>query len=301
MPVGFHTSIQGGISRAIDRAVGFGCDTVQIFLKNPRTWQKTPISRKEIESFKKKRKDAGIEPVSAHASYLVNLSSPSDDMFRRSVDLFMYEIDLAGCIGVDYLVVHLGSPGTKGKDFAFGRILEALKGVRRCAEEAGIEILLENTAGEGFTFGSDLSDMGRLLEAIDGTMKVGFCFDTCHGFGAGYPMRTAGEVEGLVRTIKRYIGLKRLKLIHLNDSKGDLSSHIDRHEHIGCGKIGYRGMRAILNHPLLRDLPFILETPGMGGGYDIRNIRVVRRLMGEKRDSSCSSFFQSPASKRETA
>ena len=286
MPLGVHTSIEGGIYKAVQRAAELGCDTMQLFGRNPRGWRFRPVKREDIRRFKAERRKAGIAPVSLHASYLINLCSPDDALFKRSLGLFKKELSLARSLGADFFVTHLGSPLKRGKDFAFRRVLEALEDVRVFMPGLDVEILLENTSGSGSSFGSSLSDIGRIIEVMKGRgLGVGLCFDTCHGFAAGYPMSTPCEVNGLVRTIKRDAGLENLRLIHLNDSKGAPGSRLDRHEHIGEGFIGIEGLRAIVNHPDLSMVPFILETPKRSVADDRRNLEVVRRMMA---DRSCA-------------
>ncbi len=280
MPLGVHTSIAGGISNSIDRIEDLGCDAMQIFSRNPRSWTLRPIPRNEIDLFRAKRRKAAIWPVAVHTTYLINLCSSDPAIFDRSVSLFKAEIGTAEDLGADYLVTHLGSPLGMGADFALERIGRALKEV--CESNLGKKamILLENTSGSGFGFGSSLKDVGRIMDnaALLG-LEIGFCFDTCHAFAAGYRMSSESEVAALLETVDREAGLKRLKLIHLNDSKGGLNSKLDRHEHIGEGKIGLDGFKALIANPVIRRTPLILETPKKSEKDDPRNLRTVRKIM----------------------
>ncbi len=280
MPLGVHTSIAGGISNSIDRIEDLGCDAMQIFSRNPRSWTLRPIPRNEIDLFRAKRRKAAIWPVAVHTTYLINLCSSDPAIFDRSVSLFKAEIGTAEDLGADDLVTHLGSPLGMGADFALERIGRALKEV--CESNLGKKamILLENTSGSGFGFGSSLKDVGRIMDnaALLG-LEIGFCFDTCHAFAAGYRMSSESEVAALLETVDREAGLKRLKLIHLNDSKGGLNSKLDRHEHIGEGKIGLDGFKALIANPVIRRTPLILETPKKSEKDDPRNLRTVRKIM----------------------
>lgn len=283
MPLGVHTSIAGGISNSIDRIEDLGCDAMQIFARNPRSWSSRPIPKNEVDLFKAKRRKAGIWPVAIHTTYLINLCAPDTANFDRSVALFKAELSTAEELGADYLVTHLGSPFDMGADFALKRIGSALKEARESGLGRKTMILLENTAGSGYGFGSDLKDVGRIMDnaALSG-LDTGFCLDTCHAFAAGYPMSSPSEVAELMKTVDREAGLKRLKLIHLNDSKGGLNSKLDRHQHIGEGKIGLPGFKALLGSPGVRQVPMILETPKKSEKDDSRNLRIVRRILGAR-------------------
>lgn len=277
MPVGVHVSIGGGICRAIERARELECETVQFFGHNPRGWRVAPIPQGEVEGFKAGRKGMGLEPAIIHASYLINLASPEESIFKRSVELFVKELEIGEMLEVDFVVVHPGS--TRGRDSRYGirRVREAISLVCKKKPELRTGILLENTSGCGYTLGSQL---GELKEIIDGfnNRDIGICFDTCHGYAAGYPMETVSDVNRLVGTIDAEVGLQYLALMHLNDSKGSLGSRIDRHQHIGYGKIGLGGFRALLNHSSLKDIPMILETPKKSARDDLNNLNVIRKL-----------------------
>lgn len=284
MPLGVHTSIAGGLRRSVERAVSLGCDAMQIFGRNPRAWAWSPVPEADAALFREKREEALLWPVAIHTTYLINLCAPDDVNFDKSVFLFKKELGTAERLGADYLVTHLGSPGEMGGDFALKRILAALKDT--AAEGLGkkTRVLLENTAGGGARIGSSLPDIGRIIEGASAFgLKTGLCYDTCHGFAAGYDIRTPGDIESLIKAIDKEIGLKNLRLIHLNDSKGFLDSHLDRHEHIGKGKIGLEGFSLLLNHPKLAKVPLILETPKKTEGDDPMNLSTVKKLKGEAR------------------
>lgn len=280
MPLGVHTSIAGHISYSIRRALKLGCETMQIFSHSPRGWRVKPFTQKDIKEFRVSLKESGISPLIVHTSYLINLASPEERIYKRSIRLFLQEIKRALELGADLIVTHLGS--TKGKRPGFGvkRVVEAFTRIL-AYYKGGIGILLENTSGSGWAFGWRLEDIGKVIKAVGVGSGVGFCFDTCHGVAAGYPLGKAGDIDRLVERIDRDIGLEFLRLIHLNDSVGGVNSRLDRHQHIGKGSIGIEGFRVIVNHPLLKGLPMVLETPKRSDRDDIRNMRVVRGLIGE--------------------
>lgn len=282
MPLGVHTSIAGGLSKSVERAVSLGCDAMQIFGRNPRAWAWSPVSEADAALFREKREEALLWPVAIHTTYLINLSSPDDALFGKSVFLFKKEIETAERLGADYLVTHLGSPGDMGRDFALRRILSALKETASAGLGKKTRVLLENTAGGGSGFGSMLPEIGRIIEGagVFG-LQAGLCYDTCHGFAAGYDMRTREDVESLVKDINKETGFKNLKLMHLNDSKGELNSRLDRHEHIGKGRIGIDGFSLLLNHPKLLKTPLILETPKKTEGDDPMNLATIKKIKGE--------------------
>ena len=292
MPIGFHLSIAGGLQKAVKRAEILGCDAMQIFCRNPRSWKTGPVGphdgdsnddgNGDIKAFAVRRKEAALYPVVVHTSYLINLSSPDAALFKRSLKLFTFELELAGMLGVDYLVTHPGSHGAAGIDFAVDRVAGAIKEARKKTPRSKTGILIENTAGGGTQTGGDLEVIGRILEKTK-TLKTGLCFDTCHGFVAGYPLKTAGEAASLVKTIDGAVGLKDLKLIHLNDSKGKFNSRLDRHEHIGKGYIGSTGIKAFITNRDIKAVPLILETPKDDDTSDSKNLRTVRRMQGAKR------------------
>lgn len=253
---------------------------MQIFSRNPRAWRIKPVDVVEVELFRKERRRAAIGPVVVHTSYLINLSSPDDDLFKRSLALFKHELRAAELIGADYLVTHLGSHRGAGTDKAFERIRQALNEVKETGLGMSTTVLAENSAGGGHSFGSSLKEIGSVIERARSIgLKMGLCFDTCHAFASGYAMRTAGEARALVRTIEREAGMERLRLIHLNDSKGALGSGVDRHESIGRGKIGRAGLAAFLMSKGISSLPVIMETPRKDKRDDLRNLKVVRAII----------------------
>lgn len=283
-PLGVHLSIAGGISLAIPRALELGINAFQCFGGNPRGWKQKPLSEDEAARFRELRSKADIWPIVIHTSYLINLSSPDEELFEKSVKLFALEIERAQKLGVDYLVTHLGSARGEGPDFATHRaasgLLKAIKEAK-AGKALGVEILFENTAGTGTTTGSDIAQIGAIREELQEKLKgvkTGLCFDTCHGFAAGYPFGTKKEAAALVKIIEKAVGLENLKVIHLNDSKGGFNSRRDRHEHIGKGEI--KSFDAFLNHKSIKGIPLILETPKEGEADDVKNLGTVRKIIG---------------------
>jgi len=279
LKLGLHVSISGSIDRAVDRAVEKGCNTFQIFTRNPRGWRSRDLTREEVEAFIEKVKKFKIEPVFGHMPYLPNLASPKDETYSRSVESLITELRRCVELEIPYLVTHLGSHLGAGMEIGFERIIKAVN--RGLSEvEENVMLLLENTAGTKNSIGGSFEDIRYIIERVDYPERVGVCFDTCHGFAAGYDLRTMESVESTIKMLDEVIGFERLKLVHLNDSKGGLNSRIDRHEHIGMGMIGEEGFRNILKSRL-GQLPLILETPIDKRRSDVENLQKVRELAGE--------------------
>lgn len=276
MKLGLHLSIMGSIDRAVDRAVERRCNTLQMFSRNPRGWRSKSLGLSEVESFRAKLKESGVWPVFIHTPYLLNLASPKVDVYRKSVEALKDELRRAAELGVPFVVTHLGSHLGYGKIRGFRRIVDAVND-SFSAGENDVVLLLENTAGTRNSTGSSFEDIEYIASRIEDRGRVGVCFDTCHAFAAGYDLVSRGAVEHTLRRFDEVIGLEELKLVHLNDSKGGLGSRIDRHEHIGMGKIGERGFRNILKSRL-GQLPLILETPIDKRRSDVENLRKVREL-----------------------
>ena len=274
--LGLHLSIAGSIDRVVDRAVERGCDTLQMFSRNPRGWRSKKLGFREVESFRKKLKQSGIWPVIIHTPYLLNLASPKEDVYRKSVEALGDELRRAGELGVPYVVTHLGSHLGHGKKEGFKRIIASVNNSFSEVDNK-VVLLLENTAGTRNSTGSSFEDIEYIASRIKDRERIGVCLDTAHAFAAGYDLVSRGAVEHTLQRFDETIGLKELKLVHLNDSKEGLGSRLDRHEHIGLGKIGERGFRNILKSPLGR-LPLILETPVDERRNDVENLRVVREL-----------------------
>src|SRR6056297_2310003 len=263
MILGAHMSIAGGVDRALDRAHELNINGLQIFSQNVRSWKTRELDQEEIRKFKQKREEYGIDYVVIHTSYLLNLASPKDELWSKSKDGLLEEIERADALGISAINTHIGSHTGSGLENGLNRLVTALRDITETEEfnNSTVTILLENTAGAGSTLGSDFSELGQVLDQIDYPDRFGVCVDTCHGFAAGYDLSTKYGVQCTLESFDEHVGTDNLKLVHLNDSKGELGSNKDRHNHIGRGKIGEEGFKAIINHPDVRDLPFILETP----------------------------------------
>jgi deoxyribonuclease-4 len=277
MKIGLHLSIAGSIDKAIDRAVERKCDTFQLFTRNPRGWKFKPLENKKVEQFLIKLEDSQIHPVFSHMPYLPNLASPNRSVYQKSLEALIAELDRAGRLGIPFVVTHLGSHTGAGKGIGLRQITHACNHALPTIQN-NVQLLLENTAGTKNSMGGTFEDIREIIEGIDQQNYVGICYDTCHGFSAGYDSRTPEKLDAVLRQLDAVIGLKRLKLIHLNDSKGKLGSHLDRHEHIGLGYIGNKGFRTILHNEIIRKVPLILETPIDERRNDEQNLRRVRQL-----------------------
>ncbi|VVB70512.1 endonuclease 4 [uncultured archaeon] len=276
--LGVHISVAGGVERAVDRALEKGCDAFQIFTSNPRGWRTKPLTEEASQSFASHLKESGLFPVVDHMPYLPNLASPEEDVYLKSVQALATEVLRCRMLGIPYLVTHLGSHKGSGVEEGRSRIVRALQTALEAASGT-VTILLENSAGTRNSMGSSFEDISAIIKSreLDGG-HLGVCLDTCHLHAAGYDLRTPANLKDTMNRFAGCIDIERLKLIHLNDCRGTLGSGRDRHEHLGLGHIGEEGLRAVLNHPVCRDLPMILETPEDLRRDDIGNLDVARRL-----------------------
>lgn len=286
MKLGVHVSIAGHIYEAVDRAAEMGCNTFQIFSRNPRGWEALALIPADVEEFKRRRKEEEILPVVVHIPYLINLCSGDDALWKKSLNAYVEDIKRADALGADYFVTHLGSPKEKGRDYGIARfskgMIEAITKVqsRLSGTKPKLMILLENTAGGGDSIGSKFEDIAEIIKNVKTATKVdlGMCLDTAHTFEAGFDDKTKAGLEATLKNIDSTVGLDKIKVIHFNDSMSDMGSHHDRHWHIGKGKIGAEGMKRIVNHPKLRDCAFILETPKDTERADKMNLAAVRKM-----------------------
>jgi deoxyribonuclease-4 len=278
--IGLHTSISGGLPRALDRAWALRCTALQIFSASPRSWSRDQHSLpdEQVRAFRKRRRELGIRPLVVHANYLMNLAASRPDLYAASIRSLHHELLRAQQIEADYLVVHPGSRGDDALEAAIDRVARA---IRRAS--VGIQnpprILLENTAGQGSALGARLEELQWLLQAVPPPV-IGVCLDTAHLFAAGYDLRSPAGLRDCLEEAEQTIGLTRVPVIHLNDSKAGLGSRRDRHEHLGQGQIGVQGLRRTLRHPRLQHCAFLLETPLEQPGDDWRNMRLAWRLAG---------------------
>ncbi len=277
MRLGFHVSISGGFSLAVRRAHELGCTTMQIFSRNPRGWTVKPVDADDAAEFIRLREQLDIGPVFVHTNYLINLASSKPDLYRRSIEHFVIDMERTERLGAEYLVTHLGSASGREPEWMIERVAGALNMAMKLHLPKAT-VLLENTAGERGDVGYTLAQMRKVIGRLDDDKQIGICYDTCHGFAAGYDIRTKNGVDSLAREIDSTVGLQRLKGIHLNDCLREFGSRVDRHWHIGGGTIGEEGFRAFLGHPAFRDVPMIMETPKETEEDDPRNMRTVRSL-----------------------
>ena len=271
-------SIQGSIDLAVDRAQRLGCTTFQIFTTNPRGWKPRILSIAEIEKFTIKKERAGFKTVFSHMPYLPNLASPKIDVYNQSVATLLGEVNRCILLGIPFLVTHLGSHLGNGYRKGLIRVIEALNKAVSLSK-GRVKILLENTAGSVNSVGSKFEQIKQILDEVDGG-EIGVCFDTCHSWAAGYDIKTVKGLNETVKALDETIGLEKVHLIHLNDSTESLGSHIDRHEHIGLGKIGIEGFKNFLKSPLGK-LPLIMETPIDERRSDLENLMIVKKIISE--------------------
>jgi deoxyribonuclease-4 len=276
--VGVHVSIAGSLDLAVDRAKETGCDVFQMFSRNPRGWGYKPLSDHDCDTYQEKIQAAGIIPVD-HMPYLPNLASPKADIYEKSVAALTAELDRCGRLGIPYLVTHLGHHLGDGIAGGRARVISAIN-TALGESDTTVMLLLENTAGEKNSVGSSFEHIRGIMDGIENHTRTGVCFDTCHAFAAGYELRTEKGLADTLSQFEDHIGIRNLKIIHLNDSKGDRGSGLDRHEHIGMGFIGENGFRNLLCHPVLSALPLICETPVDERRDNGGNIAKVRELAG---------------------
>ncbi|MGA8145182.1 MAG: deoxyribonuclease IV [Candidatus Acidiferrales bacterium] len=279
--IGIHTSIAGDIAGSLDIAHGLGANALQIFSASPRMWGHgaSRIAEADAARFRERRRELGLGPVVIHGNYLINLASPDPVLRTRSVQAFHQEAVRALALGADYLVIHPGSGRDGDRSSAVSAIAQSLRQALRGLKLGDLKILLENTAGQGTSLCWQFEEMKAIFDACR-DLDLGVCVDTAHVFAAGYDIRSAEGLERALQLIDRTVGLDRVFVMHVNDSKTALGSRVDRHEHIGKGKIGLEAFERILNHPLLAGRAFILETPIDKPGDDRRNVAALWKLVG---------------------
>lgn len=280
--LGAHMPTAGGLHLAFRHIMSVGGQAVQIFTRNQRQWSAKPVSDEEAGAFAKAWKEFGLPHVFSHASYLINLASPEDDLREKSVAALADELVRCARLGIRRAVLHPGAHKGAGIEAGISRVARGLDAAFERAGEAaaGVGVLLENTAGAGTTIGADPEEIGAIVAAARHQERLGACWDTCHGFAAGHDPRRRETWDAVMDRISASVGLSRLELLHLNDSKTPLGGRVDRHEHIGKGEIGRAGFAVILNDPRLAHLPMTLETPkGKDLAEDRRNLKTLRGLM----------------------
>jgi len=278
MKFGFHISIAGGFSKVLARAKKRECEVIQIFSRNPRVWRNFPIPVKEAKKFGEGLKRESLLPLFVHMPYLPNLASPDDDLYFKSIRCLCEDLERSKVLGASFLILHIGRRINSSEEKAIERFSE---GINKALGEVknSVRLLLENTAGQGTEIGYRFPQIKAIIDLIKEKNRIGLCLDTAHLFEAGYELRTKKGVEGTVNEFDRLVGIDKLFLLHLNDSKTPFASHSDRHWHIGKGYIGLEGFKYLVNHPDLFSLPGIMETPYKREGDDLRNMHIIRSLI----------------------
>lgn len=281
MPLGAHLPTSKGFEAALRQAQELECDCLQIFCKSPRQWNAAPLDANKAASFRAAWQKSGFAPLVSHDSYLINLAAPDDTIRRKSIEAMIDEIERAELLGCHYLVTHCGAHLQKEcpEDGALVGLERLATSLTECLErtpQANVVVCLENTAAQGTCLGGPFWHLGSVLNALS-TPRLGVCFDTCHALAAGHDLKN--DLPGVLADFENQVGLNQIKVVHLNDSKGLLGKHLDRHAHIGEGEIGREAMAKILTHPALKDLPFILETPETETHVHL-NLATVRELRG---------------------
>ncbi len=284
--LGAHQSIAGGYDRAVETAHALGCDCVQLFTKNSNQWRDKTVTPDEAAKFRAALARSGVTHPLAHNSYLINLASPDATLWRKSVDAMVQELLRAAALGIPYVVAHPGAYTSGSEEAGLRRIVEALDEIDRQTRTTPVGCLLETTAGQGTSIGWRLEQLAAILHAAANPDRLGVCFDTCHVFAAGYPLASRRGYRATMREFDRLIGVGQIRAFHLNDSLREQGSRIDRHAHIGHGRIGLEGFRALLQDRRFRRVPMYLETPkGMKGtrNWDVVNLGALCALAEGKK------------------
>jgi deoxyribonuclease-4 len=301
--IGIHTSIAGDITSSLEIAHNLGANALQIFSASPRMWSRGPsgsnVADRGAQRFRDRRVELGLGPLVVHGNYLINLASPDRVLRVRSIQAFHDELVRAAALGADFLVAHPGCGKGAHMSSAIAAIADGLKQAARGVNFNGMRILLENTAGQGTSVGSRFAELEGILDQCS-DLPLGVCVDTAHLFAVGHDLCHPAGLDGALAEIEQTVGLERVFVVHVNDSKSAMGSRLDRHEHIGKGKIGVEAFRRILNHPLLAGRAFILETPIDRPGDDRRNVHMLWRLVGikPKRTGNVADGFPVRRSKR---
>jgi deoxyribonuclease IV len=278
MRLGAHMSISGGVEKAVIRGREVGCEAMQIFTKNSNQWQAKPLTAAEVTAFRDACQAAGIGPVIAHSAYLINLAAPDAALYEKSIQACLDELQRCELLGLPALVIHPGAHMGAGEEQGLTRIAAAIDRIHRQVPKLQAAVVLEVTAGQGTVLASKFEHFAAILERVEEPERLGFCLDTCHLLAAGYDFRTRPAYDQMMGAWDELVGIERIHAIHLNDSKKDLGSRVDRHEHIGQGCIGTQAFEFLLNDPRLAHLPMVLETPKEDNA-DVRNLATLRRLI----------------------
>ena len=276
MQVGCHVSASGSIDKAVDNAVERECTAFQIFTRSPRSWHAKELTKEVIDAFKSKLKDSKIDrfAICAHMPYLPNLATPKEDAFEKSVNTLISEVERCAQLGIPYLVTHLGSHLGTGEEAGIKRLVDGLTKAGQTKND--VMILLENTAGQKNSVGSDFQQLGEIFKQLKPGKKFGVCLDTCHAFVAGYDLRTKEKVKETFKEFDKHVGVENLKILHLNDARGELGCNLDRHYHLGLGGIGEEGITSVVKFANKKKIPIILETPIDDDRDDFENVKIAK-------------------------
>jgi deoxyribonuclease-4 len=276
MQLGCHVSASGSIDKAVDNAVERNCSAFQIFTRSPRSWHAKELTKEVIDAFKSKLKASKIDRFAtcAHMPYLPNLATPKDDAFEKSVNTLISEVERCAQLGIPYLVTHLGSHLGTGEEAGIKKLVEGLTKAGQTKND--VMILLENTAGQKNSVGSDFKQLGEIFKQLKPGKKFGVCLDTCHAFVAGYDLRTADKVKETFKEFDKHVGIENLKILHLNDARGELGCNLDRHYHLGLGGIGEEGRTSVVKFANKKKIPIILETPIDDDRNDFENVKIAK-------------------------
>jgi len=276
MQIGCHVSASGSVDKAIDNAIERNCSAFQIFTRSPRSWHAKDLTKEVIDAFKSKLKDSKIDrfAICAHMPYLPNLATPKDDAFEKSVNTLINEVERCAQLGIPYLVTHLGSHLGTGEEAGIKKLVDGLTKAGQTKND--VMILLENTAGQKNSVGSDFKQLGEIFKQLKPGKKFGVCIDTCHAFVAGYDLRTVEKVKETFKEFDKHVGIENLKILHLNDARGELGCNLDRHYHLGLGGIGEEGIKSVVKFANKKKIPIILETPIDDDRDDFENVKIAQ-------------------------
>lgn len=283
MIFGAHESIAGGVFKAIERGKTATCDTIQMFNKSNSQWRAKKLNNDEIDKFFKIQEDTGVTAACSHSSYLINMASPVAELNEKSYNALKEEMERCELLKIPGLVFHPGSHVGSGEEAGLNAIIKNINKMFENLKDNNVLLLLETTAGQGTNLGYTFEQLGYIIDGVEDKNRVGVCLDTCHIFSAGYPISDPKDYKKTMKQFNDIIGLDKLKIIHMNDSKKEFGSKKDRHEHIGKGEIGLEAFRNFVNDSRLKKVPMILETPKDETlEDDIKNLKVLRSLVKKK-------------------
>ncbi len=299
---GAHMSIAGGVDRGVARAVAVGCEALQVFTKSSNQWRARPLRDDEVAAFREGVRREQLAPVIAHDSYLINVGSPKPELWKKSLEALVEEYARCETLGIAYLVMHPGSHVGSGEEASIERIATALDDLLARFPRAKTTILLENTAGQGTNIGWRFEHLAEIRRRVRARRRIGYCIDSQHSFAAGWNLATPDGYEAWGEALERILGLERIRVLHLNDSKPECGSRVDRHEHIGRGRIGLGGFLRLVNDRRFDGMPAVIETEkGDDCAEDFENLAVLHALVGRRRVPTAAQVEKVRARAREQA